>query len=90
MSDLQERLRHHLAWLQVESDPVQVAFSYLLDSARDACREPLRAAWESAPLESDEEMSIGDLGIDDISEAAQAYLDAVRSHLRGYAWKVWK
>ena len=89
ISDLQERVGHHTAWLHVESTEVHKAFVQLSEVTRARVAPQLRNAWDSSPIQADADMSIGDLGID-IADIAATYAAAVRQHLCWYVFKFWQ
>lgn len=89
ISDLQEQLQHHSAWLRVENRDVHAAFIRLRDVVKEGTRADLQSAWKAAAIESDSDMSLGSTGSDWASEVA-AYGDAVRRHLRWYVWAFWR
>ncbi len=85
----QVRLNHHLNWLRIESDDVHARYGTLVRTVKNAALNPLRDGWKMAPPSTDAEMNLGDELQFKFTAETDAYVDAVRRHLRGYLFKFW-
>lgn len=87
---LQECLLMHESWLRLESPQVHEAYVRLTSTLRGQCAPVIQQAWESDPLPPGAAMNLGEAVSIDLAAAVDDYLSTVRSHLAGYAWRIWR
>jgi hypothetical protein len=79
--DLQERIEHHLRWLQLDSASVGAAYEQLVKSVKSRTESDIRAAWQRPPITTAAGMNIGPVSTIDISDEREKFMAAVRAHL---------
>ena len=82
LSDVQHRLNRYEALLKVENKDVGKAYSALLKETRAVAGGEIRRGWEQQPASDDSSMSIADVDLTPLGQHDDAYLTAVRKHLR--------
>lgn len=83
LSDLQARIAHHRAWLQVEAPAIGQAYDALVSAARAEAGIQMTEAWNSAPLTTDADMNLNVAYPHPQADAERAeVIAAMRRHLR--------
>jgi hypothetical protein len=79
----QQDLGYYIAWTKIESTEVGEAYSRLIAGTRRTAGRAMNRAWAaSQPVSSDPQMNITDVGLEGCNGLEDAYLAAVRAHLR--------
>ena len=89
MSDLQQELAANTAWFRLLDTDVHAAYIALVKAAKAAAAGHLRSAWETHPIRSDSEMTLGSPIVINVEAEASKYIDAVDRHLRWFAVRLW-
>jgi hypothetical protein len=80
---IQQELGYYIAWTKIENTQVGEAYSKLIAAARRTAGREMNRAWaESPPVSDDVQMNITDVNLDGCDELEDAYIEAVRRHLR--------
>lgn len=80
---IQQRLGYFIGWTKLENTEVGEVYSRLIAAARKTAGREMHRAWaESQPVDSDPAMNITDVNLDACDDLEEAYLDAVRQHLK--------
>lgn len=83
---VQQQLGYFIGWTKLENTEVGEAYSRLIAAARSTAGREMNRAWaESQPVDSDPAMNITDVNLDACDGLEEAYLEAVRQHLK--AWR---
>lgn len=83
MRRAQQDLGYYIAWTKIESTEVGEAYSRLVAGARRTAGRAMNRAWaESRPVSADPEMNITNINLEGCNDLEDAYLAAVRAHLR--------
>ncbi|MFD8814010.1 hypothetical protein ACFV23_21560 [Streptomyces sp. NPDC059627] len=87
LRDIQAHVSYHLAWTKIESQSVGAAYAELIQELRRTAGAAMHDAWEAPPIETDIGVNIPPTVIDlsALQPLETAYIDAVRTHLRGLA-----
>lgn len=83
---VQQDLAFYLGWMATESKPVAEAYQQLVAVLREVAGGEIRAAWQSAPPEADEQMNIA-MDLSEMRGAEDTYLAAVTRHLSFMRWR---
>lgn len=80
---IQQQLGYFIGWTKLEDTEVGEAFSKLIASLRDTAGREMHRAWaDSKAVADDADMNITDVNLDASSALEEAYLEAVRQHLK--------
>jgi hypothetical protein len=84
LREIQANLAYHLAWTAAESEPVGQAYATLINQVRRTAGAAMHDAWNAPPTDTDDTMNIPPATIDlsSLTPYENAYIDAVRTHLR--------
>lgn len=84
LREIQANLAYHLAWTAVESELVGQTYATLIDQVRQQAGTAMHDAWNAPPTDADEAMNIPPDVIDlsSLAPDENAYIEAVRTHLR--------
>jgi len=86
LSDVQRKLNHNRAVLQVESPRVARVYAALVTAAKATAGASIRAGWDLTPITSDTEVHVTDVDLGDVKAFEEAYLSAVADHLALSPW----
>jgi hypothetical protein len=81
LSMIQRELAYYSAWLATESRDVSKAYEALVAKLREVAGVKIREAWLTAPIDSDNDMNMPDLGLSVLKPLKEAYLLEVNLHL---------
>ena len=83
---VQQDLAYYRGWIGTESKSVARAYVRLVDRLRAVVGPEIRAAWESEPAQSDQDMSFT-IDLSEVIQAEDTYLATVRRHLSFLRWR---
>lgn len=79
---LQERIEHHLRWLQLDSAAVGTAYKQLVDTVKRKAEADIAKAWIRPPVTTAAGMVLGgEIASVDVTAECEAYTAAVEAHL---------
>ena len=81
LSAIQRELAYYSAWLATESTSVSKAYETLVAKLRETAGVKIREAWLTPPIDSDSDMNMPDLGLNELKPLKEAYLQEVIYHL---------
>lgn len=86
LSDVQRKLNHNRAVLQVESPRVARVYAALVGAVKATAGASIRAGWDLTPITTDTEVHVTDVDLGDVKPFEEAYLSAVADHLALSPW----
>lgn len=86
LSEVQRKLNHNRAVLQVEAPRVAEAYARLVAATRDVAGGAIRDGWNLAPVTSDAGVHVTDVDLMPIKSYEDAYLTAAADHLALAPW----
>jgi hypothetical protein len=86
LSDVQRKLNHNRAVLQVEAPRVARAYIALVDATRRIAGAAIHDGWDLAPITADTSVHVNDVDLSGIKPYEDAYLTAAADHLALTPW----
>lgn len=86
LSEVQRKLNHNRAVLQVEAPRVAEAYARLVAATRDVAGGAIRDGWNLAPVTSDAGVHVTDVDLMSIRSYEDAYLVVAADHLALAPW----
>lgn len=77
MRRVQERISYYSVWIAAENRKVAATFNALVTQLRRVAGGQVHQAWKVTPVANDEDMNMPDLGLGELREYEEAYLEAV-------------
>ncbi|MEX0992209.1 MAG: hypothetical protein WD004_08085 [Actinomycetota bacterium] len=88
MSDVQEKIAFHQAWIATESEQVAEKYKVLVDAVRREAGEHMRQAWLQPAISSDADVNMAEpLLCPEADRAREQCVEGMRKHLR--SWLHW-
>lgn len=86
LSEVQRKLNHNRATLQVEAPRVARAYAALVDATRRIAGAAIHDGWNMAPITADSNVHVNDVNLSGIKPYEDAYLTVVADHVALTPW----